>query len=131
MFKVNGTFRKYYGTVTLVSADNPASSALGGFKESTSAYRPCRQCLGTNDEIKHQVILSLTIHKSCTYSVTFRQKHSNVHIITLFFRWRRSALSYAPLMSMYTNVTLLRMVLVMQATSQRNLGLTAAVYCFN
>ena len=61
MFKVNGGFSQYYGTVTLVSADNPASSAVGGFKESTSAYRPCRQCFGTNHEIRQQVMLSLTM----------------------------------------------------------------------
>ena len=37
-----------------MSADNPASCALGGFKESTSAHRPCRQCLGTKAEIKSE-----------------------------------------------------------------------------
>lgn len=36
----------------VVSADNPASCALGGFKESVSASLPCRQCLGTKSEIK-------------------------------------------------------------------------------
>ena len=43
------------GTIALVSADNPASAALGGFKESSSTYRCCRQCLGALDEIKKEV----------------------------------------------------------------------------
>ena len=55
MFKVNGGFRQYDGTVTLVSADNLASHAIGGFKESSSAYSPCRQCFGKNHEIRQQV----------------------------------------------------------------------------
>ena len=38
-----------------MSADNPASCALGGFKESSSAYRHCRQCMGTKDEMKKEV----------------------------------------------------------------------------
>ena len=38
------------GTVALVSADNLASNALGGFKESASANLHCRQCLGSADE---------------------------------------------------------------------------------
>jgi hypothetical protein len=43
------------GTVAVVSADNPASNALGGFKESASALRHCRQCLGSADETTTQV----------------------------------------------------------------------------
>jgi len=38
--------------LALVIADNPASTLIGGFKESASAYRPCRHCLGTSAEIK-------------------------------------------------------------------------------
>lgn len=45
----------FYGTVALCSADNPAANALGGFKESASAYRHCRQCLGTAEETKTEV----------------------------------------------------------------------------
>jgi len=50
----NGT-QKIFGSLSLVIADNPASCALGGFKESASAYRPCRHCLGTADEIRTNV----------------------------------------------------------------------------
>ena len=40
-----------YGTIAAVSADNPASSALGGFKEGSQAYRFCHQCYITLDKI--------------------------------------------------------------------------------
>ena len=52
MCVVSGTPQVFYGTLCIVSADNPASCALGGFKESVSAKLPCRQCLGCKDEIK-------------------------------------------------------------------------------
>ena len=38
-----------YGTVAIVSADNPASN---GFKESSVAYRPCHQCMATLSEMR-------------------------------------------------------------------------------
>jgi len=44
-----------YGTIVAVSADNPASSAFGGFKGGSQAYRFCRQCYITLDEIPHVV----------------------------------------------------------------------------
>ena len=47
----------HFGTIAVISADNPASSALGGFKESGAAYRYCRQCLGTYDETSTKVML--------------------------------------------------------------------------
>ena len=49
----------HFGSLTTVSADNPASCALGGFKESTAAYRMCRQCLSTHDEFSEKVMQSL------------------------------------------------------------------------
>ena len=33
-------------------ADNPASASLGGFKPSVSAFRFCRHCMGTEDDIQ-------------------------------------------------------------------------------
>ncbi|XP_065893395.1 uncharacterized protein [Dysidea avara] len=44
--------QKVFGSLAVVIADNPASAALGGFKESASAQLPCRHCLGTAEEIK-------------------------------------------------------------------------------
>ena len=41
--------------MSIVSADNPASSSLGGFKESVSAFRYCRHCTGTEDDIQTKV----------------------------------------------------------------------------
>lgn len=58
MFSIEDEEVKFYGTVALVSADNPASAALGGFKESSSAFRCCRHCLGTLEDIKVEVLCS-------------------------------------------------------------------------
>ena len=60
-FIVNGYPCTYYGSLGLVSADNPASCAMGGFKESSSAYRHCRHCLGTKTEIKIEVYYIYTL----------------------------------------------------------------------
>jgi hypothetical protein len=49
VFKVKGERRTMFGTVCTVLADNLGSQALGGFKESCSAYRMCRQCMATHD----------------------------------------------------------------------------------
>lgn len=51
-FEINGENKKLQGTIALISADNPASSACGGFKEGSTAYHFCRQCLATSDESK-------------------------------------------------------------------------------
>ena len=44
-----------YGTFAAVSADNPASSSFGRFKEGSTAYRFCQHCLTTREEIKSKV----------------------------------------------------------------------------
>ena len=49
---IDGELQKKWGTLCLVSADNLASNALGGFKEGSTANRGCRQCLATIDELK-------------------------------------------------------------------------------
>ena len=56
---VGGVEQTVYGTLALVSADNPASNAMGGFKESASAYLPCRQCMGTTDQTAAEVHIVL------------------------------------------------------------------------
>ena len=48
-----------YGTLVGVLADNPASCSIGGFKESCSAYRPCRQCNILLREMSLKVIICL------------------------------------------------------------------------
>lgn len=55
-FCVEGLMETYYGTLVLISADNPASCALGGFKEGSSAYRYCRHCMGKAEQTRTEVI---------------------------------------------------------------------------
>lgn len=47
--------QKFFGTVTIVSADNLAANLLGGFKEGATANRGCRQCTATPTELKTKV----------------------------------------------------------------------------
>lgn len=43
------------GTIAVGSADNLGSHALCGFKEGSQAFRGCRQCMATSDEMKEHV----------------------------------------------------------------------------
>lgn len=47
----------FSGTIVSICGDNPGSSAVAGFKESSSAFRPCRHCMATKDEMKLKVEL--------------------------------------------------------------------------
>ena len=58
-FVINSETRHFRGTVTVVSADNPASASLGGFKQSASAFRFCRHCMGSERVFKQRWILYL------------------------------------------------------------------------
>ena len=62
--------RVVFGTVVAVSADNPASSAVGGFKEGSSAYRFCRQCLITIGKIR-SVVSNSDVWCSMFYFITY------------------------------------------------------------
>ena len=53
--EVQGLRRTVYGTIAAVSADNLGSCALGGFKESATAHRMCRQCLATKEQARIEV----------------------------------------------------------------------------
>ncbi len=55
---MDGHRQLFYGSISTISADNPASCALGGFKESTAAFRMCRQCMATHDEASEKVIMT-------------------------------------------------------------------------
>ena len=59
-FQVDGIPRIFHGTVAAVSADNLGALALGGFKESCSAYRCCRQCLATHATAATKICNGLT-----------------------------------------------------------------------
>ena len=54
-FNIQGHQHIFHGTVALISADNPASAELGGFKKGASALHPCRKCTGLNADIKEKV----------------------------------------------------------------------------
>jgi len=54
-FQMNGTPKTIYGTMTIASAGNVASNALGGFKEGFTAFHHCRQCMGIAEECKQEV----------------------------------------------------------------------------
>lgn len=54
-FNVAGRQEQFYGTIALASADNLASQQLGGYKQLASAYRRCRYCMATRDNMDKQV----------------------------------------------------------------------------
>ena len=54
-FTIHGVTQYFRGTVLLVSADNPASALLGGFKQSSAAFRFCRHCLSSASDIQTKV----------------------------------------------------------------------------
>ncbi len=58
---IKGVKRTVYGTIVLLSADNIASCACGGFKEGSTAHRYCRQCMATIDQTK--VIVSHSLNR--------------------------------------------------------------------
>lgn len=55
---IEGSNEKMYGALSVVSADNLGSLALGGFKESCSAYRLCRHCMATRESSQAKVYIA-------------------------------------------------------------------------
>lgn len=49
---IDGEIVHLRGTLTIVSADNPAANLLGGFKSLTSAFRKCRTCMVTETDMQ-------------------------------------------------------------------------------
>ena len=50
---IDGTQRTFKGALLCILGDNPASNAVGGFKESFSlAFRFCRTCMATNNNFR-------------------------------------------------------------------------------
>ena len=66
-FVINGSTKYFWGTVTIVSADNPASTLLGGFKQSASAFRWCRHCMGTENDIQSKVHFTTSMYVCMIY----------------------------------------------------------------
>ena len=54
-FIINGQSERWYGTITIVSADNLASQLVGGYKQLGSALRKCRFCMATDEEVQTKV----------------------------------------------------------------------------
>ena len=46
---------EFFGTIATVCGDNPGSAAVAGFKESSSAFQCCRQCLATKEQMTTKV----------------------------------------------------------------------------
>ena len=51
----------YRGTLTLVSADNLASQLIGGYKALNSAFRKCRYCMATDEQMQSKVSIHVFI----------------------------------------------------------------------
>ena len=61
VFFVDEEFVRVRGTLTLVSADNPAANLIAGYKSLTSAFRKCRTCMAVTEDMRTQVCLGITI----------------------------------------------------------------------
>ena len=57
-----GEEHHFNGYLLVFLADTPAANCVGGYKESSSAYRKCRSCMITPGEMQMKVF-------SITYSV--------------------------------------------------------------
>ena len=88
-FIISGKPSKYKGTITFVSADNPASASLGGFKESAAAFRYCRHCMGTESQMQSKVfrriiiMLLVFVCSSMIHSSQFVQTHYTQSIVVV------------------------------------------------
>ena len=56
----------------MVSADNPASNLMGGYKNLSSAFRKCRHCLATKEELQTVV---------CTQVLSYVQYYGLLELI--------------------------------------------------
>lgn len=54
-FAIEGETKLLRGALTVVSADNPAATLIGGYKQLHSALRKCRDCLACDGDMKTKV----------------------------------------------------------------------------
>jgi len=52
---IHGVQKTIQGALAVISADNLGSLALGGFKESCSAFKMCRHCMTSKAESQTKV----------------------------------------------------------------------------
>lgn len=76
-FIVEGESKQLRGTLTVVSADNPAAQLVGGYKQLHSATRKCRDCLAMNDDMQTKVT---PVTRSCA----FVHHNNNSNLCSLF-----------------------------------------------
>ena len=48
----DGSIRTLHGTLTIVSADNISAQLIGGYKALNAAFRKCRDCYATDEEMQ-------------------------------------------------------------------------------
>ena len=78
-FIVEGERKQLRGTLTVVSADNPAAQLVGGYKQLHSATRKCRDCLAVSDDMQTKVMPITTC--SCAF---IHHHHNNNNLCSLF-----------------------------------------------
>ena len=66
-FTINGVVRHFCGTIGLCLADNLGSHSWGGFMEGFNAYRRCRFCMGTPEEIQEKAIILVNVFTTSMY----------------------------------------------------------------
>ena len=54
---IDGQLTYLRGTLTVVSADNPAANLIGGYKMLTSALRKCRTCMAVDSDMQTKVCI--------------------------------------------------------------------------
>ena len=94
-FVVEGERKQLRGTLTAVSADNPAAQLVGGYKQLHSATRKCRNCLAVNDDMQTKVMLvirsyALNFYCHDLYSLFQRvctSRSNNTQISHQFAEW--------------------------------------------
>ncbi len=60
----------HHGSVSVCSADNPASNLLGGYKYLFSALRKCRHCMAVKDDMEVKVRAHASLYTYTSHSIT-------------------------------------------------------------
>ena len=69
-FIIDGVEQNIRGTLTSVCVDNPASNMFGEFINLSSAFRKCRHCLATEEDIQKVVCVQcMCIKEVCKFKV--------------------------------------------------------------
>lgn len=91
-FNVMGAPRRFYAVLLFGSLDNPAAANLGGFKETHSAFRPCRSCMVKGSEMcdsfreSKPLMRRLEDHNKQVRQVVAQNpgKKNEVHVIDIY-----------------------------------------------